>query len=121
LIFNGFETQMIMIQITDEQKNEGLGKAYKKAGHNAYFGNGFEAGIQFTQDLIKNLTLPVVLPSLLEIDFLIMRKEKGLTLRDVQEKTGISNAYLSQLETGKIKSPGYNTVIALYNLYCNGA
>ena len=110
-----------MIQITDEQKNEGLGKAYKKAGHNAYFGNGFEAGIQFTQDLIKNLTLPVALPSLLEIDFLIMRKEKGLTLRDVQEKTGISNAYLSQLETGKIKSPGYNTVKALYELYSNEA
>lgn len=110
-----------MIQITDEQRNEGLGKAYKKAGHNAYFGNGFEAGIQFTQDLVKNLTLPVVMPSLLDLDLKQMRKNKGLTLRDVQEITGISNAYLSQLETGKIKSPGYNTVKVLYELYNNEA
>jgi DNA-binding Xre family transcriptional regulator len=110
-----------MIQITDEQINEGLGKAYKKAGHNAYFGNGFEAGVRFTQELVENLTIPVVMPSLLEIDFLIMRKEKGLTLREVTKLTGISDAYLSQLETGKIKSPGYNTVKALYELYSNEA
>lgn len=119
MIFNGFETQMIMIEITDEQINEGLGKAYKRAGHNAYFGNGFEAGVKFTRELVENLTIPCVIPSLLEIDFLIMRKEKGLTLRDVEKSTGISNAYLSQLETGKIKSPGYNIVKALYELYSN--
>jgi len=62
-----------------------------------------------------------VMPSLLEIDFNKMRKEKGLTLREVEKSTGISNAYLSQLETGKIKSPGYNTVKSLLELYSNKA
>jgi transcriptional regulator with XRE-family HTH domain len=46
-----------------------------------------------------------------------MRKTKGLTLRKVEEITGISNAYLSQLETGKIKQPSYTTVVTLIMLY----
>ena len=33
------------------------------------------------------------------------RQHKKLTLRAVETATGISNAYLSQLETGKIRSP----------------
>jgi transcriptional regulator with XRE-family HTH domain len=33
------------------------------------------------------------------------RAALGLTLRDAEEKTGVSNAYLSQLEGGKIKQP----------------
>jgi len=33
------------------------------------------------------------------------RESKGLTLRAVEEATGISNAYLSQLEGGKIQQP----------------
>lgn len=32
---------------------EGLDEAYKKAGQNAYFGNGFNAGIEFSQQWIK--------------------------------------------------------------------
>ena len=68
----------------------------------------------------KNLT-PCVMPSLPEIDFLMLRKEKRLTLRDVEKSTGISNAYLSQLERGKIKSPGYNTVKSLCELCINEA
>jgi transcriptional regulator with XRE-family HTH domain len=34
-----------------------------------------------------------------------VRKSKNLSLRQVEEATGISNPYLSQLETGKIKKP----------------
>jgi SOS regulatory protein LexA len=30
-----------------------------------------------------------------------LRKEKGLTIRQLEEKSGVSNAYLSQLENGK--------------------
>jgi SOS regulatory protein LexA len=30
-----------------------------------------------------------------------LRKEKGLTIRDLTKKTGVSNAYISQMETGK--------------------
>lgn len=33
------------------------------------------------------------------------RKNSGLSLRAVEAETGVSNAYLSQLETGKIKTP----------------
>jgi transcriptional regulator with XRE-family HTH domain len=39
-------------------------------------------------------------------DYLKQRREqKHLTLRQVEEDTGIQNAYLSQLENGKIASP----------------
>ena len=33
------------------------------------------------------------------------RSELGLTLREVQDKTGVSNAYLSQIENGKVIQP----------------
>lgn len=33
------------------------------------------------------------------------RQALSLTLRDAEEKSGVSNAYLSQLEGGKIKQP----------------
>jgi HTH-type transcriptional regulator, competence development regulator len=42
-----------------------------------------------------------------------LRKRSSLTLREIEERTGISNAYLSQLENGKIKSPSAQV---LYNL-----
>jgi transcriptional regulator with XRE-family HTH domain len=45
------------------------------------------------------------------------RKEKGLTLRTVEEKTGISNAYLSQLENRKISSPSPTVLSKLADLY----
>ena len=41
------------------------------------------------------------------------RKRRNLTLRAVQEAIGISNAYLSQLETGKVQSP---SPVVLYKL-----
>lgn len=34
-----------------------------------------------------------------------VRKDLGLSLRTVEAETDVSNAYLSQLETGKIKTP----------------
>jgi len=36
-----------------ETIEKGLDKAYKKAGQNAYFGNGFNAGIEFAQSWVK--------------------------------------------------------------------
>jgi hypothetical protein len=63
--------------------------------------------------------IPVVMPMLADINFREMRKAKGLTLKNVEEKTGLSNAYLSQLENGKVKSPGYLVVKQLYELYAN--
>ncbi len=40
-----------------------------------------------------------------------------LTLRQVEEITGISNAYLSQLETGKIAQPSPNYLYKLAEVY----
>lgn len=34
-----------------------------------------------------------------------LRESKMLTLREVEKKTGVSNPYLSQLESGKIRKP----------------
>lgn len=42
---------------------------------------------------------------------------RDFTLRQVEDKTGISNAYLSQLETGKVKNPSFTVVVKLCNLY----
>jgi transcriptional regulator with XRE-family HTH domain len=45
------------------------------------------------------------------------RKETGLTLRDVEEKTGISNAYLSQLENQRIANPSPQILHKLADCY----
>jgi transcriptional regulator with XRE-family HTH domain len=45
------------------------------------------------------------------------RIEAGLTLRAVEAETGISNAYLSQLETGKAENPSPTHLLKLSRLY----
>lgn len=51
-------------------------------------------------------------------DFLkALRLKKGLTLREVEAQTGVSNAYLSQLETGKVKQPSPSNLYKLVDLY----
>ena len=40
-----------------------------------------------------------------------------LTLRQVEEATGISNSYLSQLENDKIKRPSANVLYKLASIY----
>jgi transcriptional regulator with XRE-family HTH domain len=45
------------------------------------------------------------------------RDAKGLTLRAVDEKTGVSNAYLSQVECGKIRQPSPAILYRLCDLY----
>lgn len=46
-----------------------------------------------------------------------LRQAKGLTLREVEKETEISNAYLSQLESGKVKQPSPLTLNKLAELY----
>ncbi len=48
-----------------------------------------------------------------------LRRAKGLSLREVEEATdkGVSNAYLSQLEKGKIKKPSPNVLHRLAEVY----
>lgn len=48
-----------------------------------------------------------------------LRVAKGLTLREVEEATNkaVSNAYLSQLENGKIQKPSPNVLHSLSGVY----
>jgi HTH-type transcriptional regulator, competence development regulator len=45
------------------------------------------------------------------------REKQNLTLRKVQEFTGISSAYLSQVENGKIKKPSPSVLYKLARFY----
>lgn len=49
--------------------------------------------------------------------FKALREAKGLTLREVERETSVSNAYLSQLETGKIKQPSPISLHKLAQFY----
>ena len=45
------------------------------------------------------------------------RKILRLSQRDVEAATGLSNAYISQIETGQIKDPGFFTMLKLISFY----
>lgn len=45
------------------------------------------------------------------------REHLPMTLRQVEDATGISNAYLSQLENNKIQKPSANILYKLSSLY----
>ena len=94
--------------VSAKNENEALGMAYnlcKKQFENF--------------DLVYELTVPIPNkePNKMSDDFKGMRLKRGMTLREVQKATGISNSYLSQLETGKIKNPSYGVVLKLNTLY----
>ena len=46
-----------------------------------------------------------------------LRESRQLTLRAVQEQCGMSNAYLSQIETGKIRRPSPSVLYKLSEVY----
>lgn len=41
------------------------------------------------------------------------RKERGWSLRKLEALSGISNAVISQIETGHVKDPGFTTAVRL--------
>lgn len=43
----------------------------------------------------------------------IARECKGWTLRDLEKACGVSNALLSQIETGKVRDPGFAKVVQI--------
>lgn len=43
----------------------------------------------------------------------IGRECKGWTLRDLERESSVSNALISQIETGKVKDPGFSVVVRL--------
>lgn len=45
------------------------------------------------------------------------RKNRGWSLRDAERKTGVPNAHISRIETGKIRQPEITTLMALAEGY----
>ena len=43
----------------------------------------------------------------------VARECKGFTLRELEKRTGLSNALLSQIETGHIKNPSWHSVVKI--------
>lgn len=43
----------------------------------------------------------------------LAREIKGMSVRDLERETGISNALISQIETGHVKSPSFVNVVRL--------
>lgn len=43
----------------------------------------------------------------------LAREMKGETLRSLAAKSGVSNPLISQIENGRCKSPGFETVVKL--------
>lgn len=43
----------------------------------------------------------------------LSRELKGITLRDLEKTTGISNALLSQIETGKVQEPSFRNIVKI--------
>jgi len=58
-------------------------------------------------------------PSELGVVLADLRAAKGFSLREVEEATGkaVSNAYLSQLENGRIQKPSPNVLHSLAEVY----
>lgn len=49
--------------------------------------------------------------------FRALREAKNMTLREVEKQADVSNAYLSQLESGKVKQPSPLTLHKLSEIY----
>jgi transcriptional regulator with XRE-family HTH domain len=43
----------------------------------------------------------------------LAREIKGMTIRDVERESGVSNAVISQIETGHIKEPSFLKVVRI--------
>ena len=46
-------------------------------------------------------------------EFAAARERKGWTLRELEKRSGVSNALISQIETGWVNNPTWRTVVSL--------
>jgi len=80
-----------------------------------------QAGAAMIHDMAKHSSQPRPAGRPGELGRLLadLRVAKGLSLRQVEEATGkaVSNAYLSQLERGKIRKPSPNLLHSLAAVY----
>lgn len=65
------------------------------------------------QRLTTQARLPYNSPMKLGEMIGIARDCKGLTLRQLEKATGISNALLSQIENGHVKEPSWRNVVKI--------
>jgi len=47
----------------------------------------------------------------------LARKVTGLSLREVKAKTGISDAYICEVENGRVENPSFFKMMKLLELY----
>lgn len=47
-----------------------------------------------------------------------IRRSKCFSIRELEKRTGISNAYISQIETGKVKEPSCNKLFKISEALC---
>jgi hypothetical protein len=108
---NQTQERLVCKIIEANNEDEAIGKAYRLTK------NEFQLF-----DLVYELTIKIPVQNSIGSNmknYRELRKKAGLTLRKVEEMTGISNAYLSQLETGKIKKPSFDIVQKLNSIYQN--
>lgn len=43
----------------------------------------------------------------------LAREMKGWTIRDLEKRTGVSNALISQIEIGHVKEPGFHRIVRI--------
>ena len=62
--------------------------------------------------------LPIILPTT-KIGKILKagRERKHLSLREVEGLTGLSNALISQVENGHIKTPSFHSIVSLCAIY----
>ena len=65
----------------------------------------------------SNLCLSLVMPPLHEIDFMELRKAKGLKQKEVSQMTGLSTVTLIAIEKRRGVHFTYENISMLWNLY----
>lgn len=80
---------------------------------------GFSGSIDDLEIITQQLPSYVILAKVEDIpkNLKRFRGYRKLTLREVEQKTGISNGYLSQLEDGKTSNPSFDKVVKLCKAY----
>lgn len=71
--------------ITEQQINEACNKAYKEAGQNAYFENGFKKGVNFGKEATTETIISYIENDseiLIPIDEMINKEGKAITKKE---------------------------------------
>ncbi len=80
-------------EMMEKEIADGCNKAYLKAGHNAYFGNGFEAGVRFA---LENEFLRGLLTK--QFDIAVVESAKELITKQQRDEFAVDFAnWLSKL------------------------